>query len=170
MWQRLTIAITPEPGRRIDFIGVYLLSDSFRGEAYADGFALVDGDLPVTFPGLPEAEGTGVGGLDAGAQFRRSPVFGAGPRKAERAGALDNEYLLVAARYGLAGLTAYLFLWAAVMVVSVRGAGAAPVRAAIAAAVAGFLVFNLVAGSLYHLQLMGLFWPLAGATLGKDEG
>lgn len=172
VWQRLTITVTPEPGRGIDFIGVYLLSDGFRGEAYADGFALVDESVPVTFPGLPEAEGAGGAGLDAGAQFRRSPVFGAGPQKAERAGALDNEYLLVAARYGLAGLAAYLFLWAAVIAVSVRGMRAVPARAAIAAAVAGFLVFNLVAGSLYHLQLMGLFWPLAGAALAlrKDEG
>jgi hypothetical protein len=35
----------------------------------------------------------------------------------------------------------------------------------VAATVAGLLVFNLVAGSFLHLQLMALFWTLAGVAL-----
>ncbi len=189
VWQRLAVTITPDPGRRIDFIGVYLLSDSFSGEAYADGFVLVDGRVPVSFPGLEEAGAATTGERDAGAVFRRSPVFGAGPGKAENAGTLDNEYLVVATRYGIVGLVAYLLLWGAVIGVAWRGGseltmqasqGAGhgepgtgghtlTIRAAVAAVVAGLLVFNLVAGSLYHLQLMGLFWPLAGAALAEDD-
>jgi hypothetical protein len=40
--------------------------------------------------------------------------------------------------------------------------------------VVGLLAFNVVAGSLYQLQLMGLFWPIAGVVLatvgGTDTG
>lgn len=172
VWQRLTITVTPDPGRRVDFLGVYLLSDDFAGEAYADGFELVDGGVPVSFTGLPEAQGSAALGLDAGAQFRRSPVFGVGPQKASDTGAVDNEYLLVAAHYGLVGLAAYLGLWAAVVVTALRVArrGPAPPGApapaiAVVGVVAGLLVFNLVAGSLYHLQLMGVFWPVAGLAV-----
>jgi O-antigen ligase len=170
VWQRLSVTISPEPHRRVDFVGVYLLSDDFQGEVYADGFQLVDGTVPVTFVGLRDAEAVAPSGLDVGAQLRRSPVFGAGPRKSEGSGTLDNEYLLVAGRYGLAGLTAYLFLWIGVAVVSVRarrrGNG---IALALVGIVAGLLLFNIVAGSLYQLQIMALFWPLAGILLATPE-
>lgn len=165
-WQRLTLPITTETGRVIDFIGVYLLSDDFSGEAWADGFELVDG-APTATSG---AEAAAAPGLDAGARFRRSPLFGAGPGKAAGDAVVDNEYLLVAARYGVMGLIAYLALWGCVLVTALRRSRAYPLALGIAAVVAGFLIFNLVAGSLYHLQLMGVFWPLAGAMLAREGG
>lgn len=170
VWQRLVLTFTPEASRRIDFIGVYLLADAFVGEAYADGFELVDGSVPVRFTGLPEAPDASLG-RDAGAQFRRSPIFGVGPQKADGAGTVDNEYLLVLARYGLVGLAAYLALWLAVFVVAVRRAGrdALGVAAGLAGAVVGVLAFNVVAGSLYQLQLMGVFWPVAGVILAGER-
>ena len=165
VWQQLSITITPQPGRQVDFLGVYLLSDDFTGEVHADEFALVDTGVPPGGAGGPEVTGSAGLGLDAGAQFRRSPVFGVGPGKAAGAAVVDNEYLLVAARYGVVGLAAYLFVWAAALLMAVRRARSRPVAAAIAGVVLGLLVFNLVAGSLYHLQLMGVFWPLAGLAL-----
>jgi hypothetical protein len=166
VWQRLSITVQPGPERRVDFLGVYLLSDELSGEVYADGFQLVDGSAPVAVPGLAEAGATAAPGLDAGRQLRRSPLFGGGPREAAGGATLDNEYLLVAARYGLAGVVAYLFLWTAVAVVAFRAARRGNrVAAALASIVAGLLLFNLVAGSLYQLQLMALFWPLAGVIL-----
>jgi hypothetical protein len=67
------------------------------------------------------------------------------------------------------GLAVYLALWAAVLWTMLRGFGrgrgaSAALRIAMAATVAGLLVFNLVAGSFLHLQLMGLVWPLAGVA------
>lgn len=163
VWQRLSLTVTPEAGRRVDFIGVYLLSDDFQGEAHADGFELVDGSVPVSFPGLREAPRAGV---DLGARFRRSPLLGTGPGKAEGGGVVDNEYLLVLGRYGLLGLVAYLALWLTVLRAAGHAAHAgAPLAAAVAGGAVGLLLFNLVAGSLYQLQLMGLFWPLAGLAL-----
>lgn len=171
VWQRLVLTVTPDAGRQVDFVGVYLLSDDFAGEAYADGFELVDGSVPVRFTGLPEASGSAALGLDAGAQFRRSPLVGVGPRKAEGGGTVDNEYLLALARYGLMGMGAYLALWGAVIVAAVRCLRAGRMQAAaVAGMAAGLLVFNLVAGSLYHLQLMGVFWPLTGVLLSVPKG
>jgi O-antigen ligase len=170
VWQRLALAFTPDATRTIDFIGVYLLSDHFIGEAYADGFELVDGGVPVRFTGLGEAPAASLG-LDAGSRFRRSPVFGVGPGKADGGGTVDNEYLLVAARHGVVGLIAYLALWLAVFGAAVYRLwrDRSYVAAALAGVVVGLLAFNLVAGSLYQLQLMGLFWPVAGAVLAARE-
>jgi O-antigen ligase len=166
VWQRLSLTIAPDPGRRVDFVGVYLLTDGFEGEVYADGFELVDGSPAEGAAGLPATGPADSPGLDVGAQLRRSPIFGGGPGKAAGAGTLDNEYLLVVARYGLAGLVAYLVLWAAVIAMGIgavrRGNS---VAAALVGLVAGLLLFNLVAGSLYQLQVMAVFWPLAGVLL-----
>lgn len=170
VWQRLSLTFTPDASRTIDFIGVYLLADDFTGEAYADGFELVDGSVPVHFPGLREAAAASLG-LDAGSRFRRSPVFGVGPEKAGGGGTVDNEYLLVAARHGVVGLAAYLGLWLSVCGVAVNRVWRqrSYLAAGLAGVVIGLLAFNLVAGSLYQLQLMGLFWPLAGAMLAAPE-
>jgi O-antigen ligase len=168
VWQRLSITMQPDPARRVDFLGVYLLSDELAGEVYADGFQLVEGSAPVAVPGLAEAGAPAAPGLDAGRQLRRSPLFGGGPQKAAGGATLDNEYLLVAARYGLAGLVAYLFLWTAVAARAFRAARRGNrTAAALAGIVTGLLLFNLVAGSLYQLQLMALFWPLAGVILAR---
>jgi O-antigen ligase len=170
VWQRLSLTFTPDAARTIDFVGVYLLSDDFVGAAYADGFELVDGSVPVRFSGLPEAATASLG-LDAGSRFRRSPVFGVGPAKADGGGTVDNEYLLVAARHGVVGLVAYLALWLAVFGLAVEQVWRhrSYLAAGLAGVVIGLLAFNLVAGSLYQLQLMGLFWPVAGAVLAARE-
>jgi O-antigen ligase len=168
-WQQLVAPIRPDPERTVTFVGVYLMGEDFRGEALADGFQLVDGEAPVDFESLRVAPPS-VGGLDTGATLRESPVFGGGPAKAGITGTLDNEYLTIAGRYGLLGLALYLTLWGAVAVTAWRGARRTAGSAATAlcltvlTAVAAFLVFNLVAGSFLHLQLMGLFWPLAGVA------
>jgi O-antigen ligase len=167
VWQRLSLTITPDAGRRVDFIGVYLLSDDFQGEAHADGFELVDGSVPVSFPGLRAADRAGA---DLGARFRRSPLLGSGPGKAAGGATVDNEYLLVLGRYGLLGLAAYLALWVVLLRAALRAARTGvPLAAAVAGGVVGLLLFNLVAGSLYQLQLMGLFWPLVGLALSEGR-
>lgn len=167
VWQRVSIVISPNANRRVDFLGVYLLSDEFDGEVYADGFELVDGAVPVTFPGLPEAA-TAPPGLDVRAEIGRSPILGSGPQKSELNSTLDNEYLLVTTRYGFAGLVAYLLLWVAVAIEAIRTArGGETLGMALLGIVGGLLVFNLVAGSLYQLQLMAFFWPLVGLVLAR---
>ncbi len=160
IWQRLALTLTPDAGKRVDFLGVYLLSDSFQGQVSADGFLLVEGSVPVSFIGLAEGEPSG-DGQDALARFRRSPLLGSGPGKAEDGATVDNEYLAVMSRYGLAGLIAYLWLWGLTAWRAARAGRAA--AAAVAGSVAGLLLFSLVAGSLYHMQLMDSFWLLAGA-------
>jgi hypothetical protein len=159
-WQRLSVSVTPDPDRVVDFVGVYLLTDAFSGEVWADDFELVGG----------ESLGTSTGAAtDAGSELRRSPLFGGGPRAGEDS-TLDNEYLLVAARFGLVGLAAYLALWAATALMGRRGARRGnPLAAAVVGMVAGLLLFNLVAGSLYQLQLMAVFWPVAGVLLAAPE-
>ena len=173
VWQRLSALIRPEPGRHITYVGVYLMARDFRGEALVDGFELVDGSIPLSFPSLHEAPPSSVG-LEAEARLRRSPLIGVGPRKAERAGSTDNEYLTIATRYGLLGAALYLALWGATFVAASRGAQPSPTRSGavpalcltVTAAIGAFLMFNLVAGSLLHMQLMAVFWPLAGVALG----
>lgn len=166
IWQRLAVSVAPEPGRRIDFIGVYLLTDDLVGEVQADGFMLVDGSVPASLGRAREAAGA-AGGVGLSESLRRSPLFGLGPVKAAGGATMDNELILVATRHGLAGLAAYLFLWLATALVALRrwraGNGLA---AGVAGAIAGLLLFSLVAGSFYHLQLMGVFWPVAGVLLG----
>ncbi len=174
VWQELTARIEPEAGRTVTYVGVYLMADGFRGEALVDGFALHDGAEPVRFPSLVETPPT-LAGSDAAARLRRSLLLGAGPAKAEPelTAPTDNEYLLIAERYGIVGLLLYLALWGAVLVAMWRGlrggGGGAPaaLRLTVAATVAGLLVFNLVAGSFLHLQLMGLLWPLAGVAAAR---
>ncbi|MGE3600663.1 MAG: O-antigen ligase family protein [Dehalococcoidia bacterium] len=168
-WQQLVASIRPDPDRTVTFVGVYLMGENFRGEALVDGFQLVNGDAPADFATLSVAPPS-VGAQDTGAILQESPVFGGGPAKAETTGTLDNEYLTIAGRYGLLGLALYLTLWGAVAATAWRGvrrtAGGAATALCLTVltTIAGFLVFNLVAGSFLHLQLMGLFWPLAGVA------
>jgi hypothetical protein len=167
VWQQLSVTIRPDAERRVDFLGIYLLSDDFAGEVYADGFALVDGSDVVAFPELSEAGGAQTS-LDVGTLLRRSPVFGGGPGEPAGGATLDNEYLLVAVRYGIVGLLAYLALWATVAATGLRAARRGNgVAVGLVGIVAGLLVFNLIAGSLYQLQLMAVFWPLAGLVLAR---
>jgi hypothetical protein len=69
------------------------------------------------------------------------------------------------------GLAAYLGLWLSVLGLAAYRAwrDRSLVAAGLAGVVVGLLAFNLVAGSLYQLQLMGLFWPVAGAVLAARE-
>jgi hypothetical protein len=103
---------------------------------------------------------------DAASSLRRSPAFGLGPRKADEAAAIDNEYLLVITRYGLVGLVAYLMLWGCLLRAGVRRARYdGTLGAAVAGVTLGLLAFSVVAGSLYQMQLMDVFWLAAGLAL-----
>ena len=173
-WQILRAPIEPEAGRIVTFVGVYLMGEGFRGEALVDGFALYDGTAPVNFVSLTEGPPV-LSDSDASSRLRESPLLGVGPAKADPAQATvtDNEYLLIVSRYGLVGLLLYLTLWGAVFATMWRGlrqgarGATAALRLTMAATVAGLLVFNLVAGSFLHLQLMGLFWPLVGVAAAR---
>ena len=173
VWQKLTATIVPDAGKEVSFVGVYLMAEGFRGEALVDGIQLVDGGVPLSVPLLREAP-AGAGENELGARLRASPILGAGPGKERVVATVDNEYLVIATRYGALGLVLYLALWAVVFVRSWRGriAGAGDEGAAsaapcltVAATVAALLVFNLVAGVFLHRQLMWVFWPLAGVAL-----
>jgi O-antigen ligase len=173
-WQELSAPIEPEAGRVVTFVGVYLMGEGFRGEALVDGFALHDGAAAVNFASLRESPAV-LSGAAGAARLRQSPLLGVGPAKAEPAQATvtDNEYLLIVSRYGLVGLVLYLALWGSVFATmwhGLRGGArnaAAALRLTVAATVAGLLIFNLAAGSFLHLQLMALFWPLAGVAAAR---
>ncbi|MHB8983811.1 MAG: glycosyltransferase [Carboxydocellales bacterium] len=107
--------------------------------------------------------------------IKQSPVFGWGPAKEEMTTLVDNEYLLIMRRYGLVGLLIYLALYLNILIRSGRLAARAgsPVKAAYGYAVqgitAGFLIFNLTAGTFYNLQLMSVYFTLVGVLLALER-
>lgn len=109
------------------------------------------------------------------ALIKQSPLFGWGPAKGEMTTLVDNEYLLIMRRYGLAGLLIYLWLYLNILSRSGRLAARAgsPVEVAYGFAVQGmtlgFLIFNLTAGTFYNLQLMSVYYALVGALLALER-
>ena len=174
VWQKVTLGILPPAGKTIAFLGIYVVSDGFRGEALLDGFQLVDGPVPLTFALTREAPPSDTLGFNPEARLRRSPIIGVGPEKGRQGSSVDDEYLLYAARYGVVGFAIYLTLYLGTLTLAVRATVAArsqPQRrlaALIVASMVAFLVFNLTAGSFYELQLMAIFWLLGGAALSNS--
>jgi hypothetical protein len=175
VWQKVSLGIHPPADKDISFMGIYVISEGFSGEALIDGFQLVDGPVPLSFARTREAPASDTLGFNPEARLRRSPVIGVGPAKAAQGGSVDDEYLLYAARYGVIGIVLYLALYLGTLALALRAfwrlRGAArllPVL--VAATLTAFLVFNLTAGSFYELQLMAIFWLLAGAALAAWQG
>jgi hypothetical protein len=235
VWQKVSLGILPPAGKTLAFLGVYVVSEQFQGQALLDGFQLVDGTVPLDFAITREAPPSDTLGFNPEAKLSSSPLIGVGPEKGEQGSALDDEYLLYAARYGLIGILLYLTLYLGTLALAVhaflRGRGltrdtrrggrserraasseqqrgeGAPVSlppdgdsahrgretatsrergqlarpgvactqrwervgaALVALTLVAFLVFNITAGSFYELQLMAIFWLLAGAAL-RDE-
>jgi hypothetical protein len=175
VWQKVSLGILPPAGKTIAFLGVYVVSDGFRGEALLDGFQLVDGPVPLTFALTREAPPSDTLGFNPEARLRRSPVIGVGPEKGQQGSSVDDEYLLYAARYGVVGFAIYLALYLGTLILALRAtlAATSPARRRLAALVAStlvaFLIFNLTAGSFYELQLMAIFWLITGVALSRPE-
>lgn len=173
VWQKVSLGILPPADKTVAFLGVYVVSEGFSGEALLDGFELVDGPVPLSFAITREAPPSDTLGFNPEAKLRRSPIIGVGPEKGEQGSSLDDEYLLYAARYGIVGILLYLALYIGTLALAVRAAararGVASRRLAVlvAATIVAFLIFNVTAGSFYELQLMAIFWLLAGAALGS---
>jgi O-Antigen ligase len=170
VWQRVSLWMLPPSGTTVAYVGVYALSDNFRGQALLDGMELVDGPLPLNFAITQEAPPSDTFGFNPDAKLRQSPIIGVGPEKAFSGSAIDDEYLLYAARYGLVGLALYLSLYLGTLVLAVResirrSARFLPLCLLVATTVVMLLVFNITAGSFYELQLMAIFWILAGGAL-----
>lgn len=176
VWQKVSLGILPPAGRTLAYLGVYVVAEGFQGEALLDGFELVDGTVPLSFALTPAAPPAVTTGFDPETKLRQSPIIGVGPEKGEQGSAIDDEYLLYAARYGLVGILAYLALYFGTLALTVRafwrgGLGARPLAALVALTLVAFLLFNVTAGSFYELQLMAIFWLLAGAALrGSTSG
>ncbi len=195
VWQKMSLGILPPAGKTLAFMGIYVVSEDFGGQALIDGFQLVDGRVPLSFGSTREAPPSDTLGFNPEAKLRRSPLIGVGPEKGEQGSALDDEYLLYAARYGLLGFLLYLALYLGTLTLAARAflrgrrlthgpfpseteRGDRAVTPAFsqcweremaalgALATLTFLVFNITAGSFYELQLMAIFWLLAGAALG----
>ena len=172
-WQRLALVFDVPADQPVDFVGVYLLSDHFAGEVQADGFQLLSGNAPSDALDLPEAEIASGGAGDA---LRRSPLTGLGPGKSAAVTTLDNEYLTVLSRFGLLGLAAYLMVWLTFPLTRWPWRGVRPQpapdaggeRASLTGIAAGMLVFNLAAGTLFHLQLMAILMVLCGLLHGAS--
>jgi hypothetical protein len=170
VWQRVSLWMLPPSGTTVGFVGVYVLSDNFRGQALLDGMELVDGPIPLSFTITQEAPPSDIFGFNPDAKLRQSPIIGVGPEKAVRGSSIDDEYLLYAARYGVVGLALYIALYFGTLVLSLRessrrGRRFLPPCLLVAATVAMFLVFNITAGSFYELQIMAIFCILAGGAL-----
>jgi len=171
VWQKVSLGILPPAGKTLAFMGIYVVSSGFDGDALLDGFQLVDGPVPLDFAITREAPPSDTLGFNPEAQLRRSPIIGVGPEKGEQGSSLDDEYLLYAARYGLIGIVLYLALYLGTLVLALRAAWRATTVARrrlavlVAATLVAFLVFNITAGSFYEIQLMAIFWLLAGAAL-----
>jgi O-antigen ligase len=170
VWQRVSLWMLPPSGTSVSFVGVYVLSDSFHGQALLDGMELVDGPIPLSFSVTREAPPSDTLGFNPDAKLRQSPIIGVGPEKAVRGSAIDDEYLLYAARYGILGLALYAALYLGTLVlclkVSIRRHARSLALCLLAATtVVMFLVFNITAGSFYELQIMAIFWILAGGAL-----
>jgi hypothetical protein len=160
----------PPSGNSLAFLGIYVISDGFRGEALLDGFQLVDGPAPLSFAMTPEAPPSDALGFNADAKLRQSPLIGVGPQKGEQGSSLDDEYLLYAARYGLIGIALYLALYFGTFTLAIRAFARSallwrPLCLLVSLSVVMFLVFNITAGSFYELQLMAIFWLLTGAAI-----
>jgi len=172
VWQKVSLGILPPAGKTLAFMGIYVVSSGFDGDVLLDGFQLVDGPVPLDFAITREAPPSDTLGFNPEAQLRRSPIVGVGPEKGEQGSSLDDEYLLYAARYGAIGILLYLALYVGTLVLAIRAALRATtvarrrLAALVAATIVAFLVFNITAGSFYELQLMAIFWLLAGAALG----
>jgi O-antigen ligase len=170
VWQRVSLWMLPPAGTNVAYVGVYLLSDDFRGQALLDGMELVDGPIPLSFAITQEAPPSDTFGFNPDAKLRQSPIIGVGPEKAVSGSAIDDEYLLYAARYGLVGLALYLALYLGTLVLCVResidrSSIFLPLCLLVATTVVMLLVFNITAGSFYELQIMAIFWILAGGAL-----
>jgi hypothetical protein len=170
VWQRLSLWMLPPSGNSLAFLGIYVISDGFRGEALLDGFQLVDGPAPLSFAMTPEAPPSDALGFNADAKLRQSPLIGVGPQKGEQGSSLDDEYLLYAARYGLIGIALYLALYFGTFTLAIRAFARSallwrPLCLLVSLSVVMFLVFNITAGSFYELQLMAIFWLLTGAAI-----
>jgi O-antigen ligase len=175
VWQKVSLGILPPSGKTFAFLGIYVVSDNFRGQALLDGFQLVDGPVPLSFAITREAPPSDTLGFNPEAKLRQSPIIGVGPEKGEQGSALDDEYLLYAARYGLIGILLYLALYLGTLALAVRAflrgePAGRPLAALVALTLLALLLFNVTAGSFYELQLMAIFWLLTGAALSGATG
>jgi O-antigen ligase len=101
----------------------------------------------------------------AWSSIQASPLFGWGTAKELMTSIVDNDYLLIWRRYGLVGLAAFFYLFARLALLArVTSLGA---KLAVYSSLTVLAVFNLAAGTWYHLQLMALFWLGIGLILGK---
>jgi len=102
--------------------------------------------------------------------IKKSPVLGWGTAKSSMTTLVDDEYVLIARRYGFVGLLAYLWFflrpalaaWRQVKRLGRTGTdfqpGVRPLLAiAFTAATIAVLIYNLTAGIFYNLQLMTLY-------------
>ena len=105
--------------------------------------------------------------------WKRSPIVGWGPAKTRMEGIVDNEWILLARRYGMLGITAFICWFASIArtlsrireqcQTSEMTAFTIALQAAIPASGA-----YMVAASIYHsLQLMPLMLLLFGAAFSQ---
>lgn len=171
VWQKVSLGILPPAGQQFSFLGVYVVSGDFAGEALLDGFQLVDGPVPLSFALTREAPPSDTLGFNPEARLRRSPLLGVGPEKGAQGGSVDDEYLVIAARYGLLGIVIYLALYLGTLTLALRAylrarePAARALAGLTAATFVALLIFNLTAGSFLELQLMAIVWLLAGVAL-----
>ena len=185
LWHRESITVVPR--KPVAYIGAYIIGQGFQGSALIDGMQLVPASEALDYGHTPQGPSTVVDRYSPEALVRGSPVLGVGPRKEVQVAALDNEYLVMAARYGLAGLAVYLWVLAAVAWALVRSAGGRSARPAGARrargepdwqtlGAAGALgvwaaaaVFAVFAGWLLSFQLAAVTWLAAGNGLTEER-
>jgi O-antigen ligase len=100
--------------------------------------------------------------------WRESPVVGLGPAKGVISTNVDNEFLLVLARYGVVGLAVFLFLCVGLYACVTRlrrntlTTEATALVVALEAVFLAYVVFMLLAGVYHDMQLMSIVLIVLG--------
>lgn len=115
-------------------------------------------------------------------QIKESPVLGWGTAKSTMTTVVDDEYMLIARRYGLVGLLAYLWFFIKPFLLAWRlsrrqgnsfdGPGIerrALLGISYTAITIGVLIYNLTAGIFYNLQVMTLLGILMGLIYNTER-
>ena len=106
----------------------------------------------------------------------QSPIFGLGPAKALVSTNVDNEFLLVLARYGIVGLAVFVGLYGSLYLSAARASRSAKtpeaqvMGVALEATIVGYIPYMALAGVYHDLQLMSITLIVLGVALSQSRG
>jgi hypothetical protein len=172
-WTPIPVQFSAPPGRSIWVVELMLFPQAGNGPVDFDGVSLTKGTEAPSFGPLREVDPSDLPS-DTPA-FWDSPVVGLGPLSSFDLGAFDDEYAYVLVHFGVLGLLAYLFLFAAAFVELAFGwwrrrtGLPAALGLGLATFTVGMMAFNIAAGAFFTYQLMAIYWLLVGSLVALRE-